>query len=127
MHGAPEGCFRPGADAGLRIGRDVGGIKQAERSCEGVAAGERLPALGRVTFRAIAATRKGLTLDDQFRREAAWSRQRDWSNGRPPRQHAEAREPETSESNDPDEQLLEFFEFLEHGVLRRLALACAVH
>src|SRR5215475_10956662 len=112
MHGTHEGRLRPGADAGFRVGRDVGRVDHAERGCERVAAGEVLPTLGRVTLRAIAAARKAFALGDQFRREAFWSRPRDRSNGRPPRQHAKAREPETSESNDRDEQLL------EHGVLR---------
>src|ERR1043166_3568460 len=99
MHGAPEGRLRPGADAGLWIGRDIGRIEHTERCCERVAAGERLPALGRVTLRAIAAARKSLTLCDQLRREASRCRRRNWSDGRPPRQHAKAREAETSESD----------------------------
>ena len=33
VHGASEGRLRPGADAGLRIGRDVGRIEYAERRC----------------------------------------------------------------------------------------------
>src|SRR5262245_4356666 len=115
MHGTPEGRLRPAADAGFRIGRDVGRVDHAERGCKRVAAGEVLPALGRVTLRAIAAAREGFTLGDQFRREAARSRPRDRGDGWPPRQKAKAREPETSESNDRDEQLL------EHGVLHRPA------
>src|SRR4030095_12152809 len=58
MHRTPERCLRPGPDPGLRIGRDVGRIDDAERSCKGEAAGELLCALGRVTLRTIAATRK---------------------------------------------------------------------
>src|SRR5262245_51908358 len=121
MHGAPEGSLRPGADAGFRVGRDVGRVEHAERGCERVAAGEVLPTLGRVTLRAIAAARKRFAPGDQLGREAARSRPRDRSDDRPPRQHAKAREPETSESNDGDEQ------FLEHGVLRPLAMAGLVH
>src|SRR5215470_16242305 len=112
MHGTPEGRLRPGADAGFRVGRDVGRVDHAEGGCERVAAGEVLPTLGRVTLRAIAAAGEGFALGDQFRREAVRSRPRDRSDGWPPRQHAEAREPETPECNDGDEQLL------EHGVLR---------
>src|SRR5215813_5697831 len=114
MHGAPEGCLRPRADAGCRIGRDVGRVDHAERGCERVTAGEDLPTLGRVTLRAIAAVREGFALGDQIRREAVRSRPRDRADARPPRQHAKAREPETSENDDGYEQLL------EHRVLRRL-------
>src|SRR5262249_52142389 len=118
MHGASESRLRPSADAGLRIGRDVGRIDHAERSRHGVAAGELFAALRRVTGRAVAATRERFAPGDQLRCEAAWSRQRDRSDGRPPRQRAKASEPETSESNDRDEQLL------DHGVLRRPVIAC---
>src|SRR5215831_17620610 len=118
MHGASEGRLRPGADAGLRIGRDIGRIDHAERSCHRVAASELFAALRRVTGRAVAAARERFAPGDQLRCEAAWSRQRDRSDGRPPRQYAKAREPETSESNDRDEQLL------DHGVLRRPVMAC---
>ena len=114
---AREGRFRPGADAGLRVGRDVGRIDHAKRGCHCVAAGERLPAFGRVARRAIATARKRLALRDQLRREASRCRRGDWSNGRLPRQHAKAYEPEASESDGGNEQLP------EHGVLRRLTMA----
>src|SRR5262245_39224264 len=117
MHGPPEGRLRPAADAGFRVGRDVGRVDHAERGCERVAAGKVLPTLGRVTLCAIAAAREGFTLGDQFRREAVRSRPRDRSDGRPPRQKAKAREPETSESKDRDDQLL------EHGALHRPAIS----
>src|SRR5215831_2158834 len=114
MHGAPEGRLRPGADASLRIRRYVGRVHHAKRGCERVATGELLSILGRMTLRTIAAARKGFALGNEIRGEAVCSGQRDRNNGRPPRQHAKAREPETSESDNGDEQLL------DHGVLRRL-------
>src|SRR5712691_1988969 len=117
MHGAPEGRFGPCADAGLRIGRDIGRIDHAKRSCHRVAAGEPLSTLCCVTGRAIAAARECFALGDELRREAARSRQRDRSDGRPPREQAKAREPETAERDDGDDQLL------EHGVLRWRAMA----
>ena len=120
MHGAPEGRLRPGADAGLRIGRDVGRIDRAERGCHLVTAGELLAALCGVTRRAIAAARKSFTLRDQLRREAASSRPRDRSDGRLPRQRAKACKPETSECDGRDEQLL------EHGELPEPCLAFRV-
>src|SRR5215470_9794944 len=119
MHGARECRLRPGADAGLRIGRDVGRIDHAEWSCHRVAARELCATLRRVTGRAVAAARQCFALGDQFRREAARSWYRDRSHGRLPCQHAEACKPERSESDDGDEQLL------EHGVLRRLATLLA--
>src|SRR5262249_28550695 len=51
---------------------------------------------------------------DQLRREASRCWRGDWSDGRLPRQHAKAYEPEASESDDGNEQLL------EHGVLRHI-------
>src|SRR5262245_6009685 len=113
MHGAPEGGLGPAADAGLRIRRDVGRIDHAERGCEREAAGELLPTLGRVTFRAIATARECFTLGNQFRRETARGRLRDRSDGRAPCQRAKSCKPETSECNNRDEQLLEHGGLLE--------------
>src|SRR5215831_12391938 len=121
MHGAPECHLRPPADAGLRIGREVSRIDHAEGGRHRIAAGECLPALCRVTRRAIPATRESFALRDQFRREASGWRSHDWSNGWLPGQHAKACKPETSENDDSDEQLL------EHGILQRLAMARVVH
>src|SRR5215813_8073478 len=114
MHGAPEGRLGPGTDASLRIRRNVGRVHHAKRGCERVATGELLSILGRMTLRAIAAACECFAPGDQFRREAGGSRQRDRSNGRPPCQHTKAGEPETSECDNSDEQLL------DHGVLRWL-------
>src|SRR6516165_9843968 len=121
MHGAPEGRLRPAADAGIRIGRDVGRIDHAEGGRHRIAASECLPALCRVTRRAIPATRESFALRDQFRREASRRRSHDWGKGWLPRQYAKACKPETSENDDSDEQLL------EHGILQRLAMARVVH
>src|SRR5262245_51888792 len=115
VHGPPEGRLRPIADAGLRIGRDVGRIEDAEWRGKRVAAGEFLHTLRGMTFRAIAAACESLSLGDQFRCKAARSRRRHRSDGRPPRQHAESYKPETTEHHDADDQLL------EHGVLRQHA------
>src|SRR6516225_9498731 len=121
MHGAPEGRLRPAADAGLRIGGDVGRIDRAEGGRHLIAASESLPAPCGVTRRAIPTTRESFALRDQLRREASCWRSHDWGNGWLPRQDAKARKPETSENDDGDQQLF------EHGVLQRRAMARVVH
>jgi hypothetical protein len=98
-------------DAGLRIGCDIGRIDHPERGCHRVAARERLTALCCVTRRAIAPACKSFALRDQIRRKASRCRRHDRSDGGLPRQHAKTCEPEASEGDGGDEQLL------EHGVL----------
>src|SRR5262249_14124139 len=70
--------------------------------------------------------RECFALGDQFRREGSRCRRYDSSDGWLPRQYGKAYEPETSERNHSNEQLLEPFELLEHGVLRWLAMARVV-
>src|SRR5262249_33727977 len=123
MHGAPEGRLRPGADASLRIGCDVGRVHHAERGCERVAAGERLPALGRMTLGAIAAAREGFALGNELWGEASWRGQRNRTDGRLPRQRAKRCKPEKSECNDRDEELCQFRAVPEHANLRELLMA----
>ena len=112
VHGAPKGRLRPGADAALRIGRDVGRIERAEWGCEREAAGELPPTLGRVTLRAITAAREYFAPSDQFRGETSCCGWRDRSYSRTPCQDPKPREAETSECDTNNEQLP------EHGALR---------
>ena len=57
-HGAPERRFRPAADAGLRIRRDIRGIDRAERRRHRKAAGKVLAAAHGMTIVAIADRRQ---------------------------------------------------------------------
>ena len=70
VHGAPKGLERPRADAGLRVGRDVGGVDGAERRRQGEAAGIGLAARRGVADGAIPDRRQHLSLLHEIRREA---------------------------------------------------------
>ena len=64
MHGAHERLLGPGADPGLGIGRDVGGVDGAERGRQRQAAGKGPPARRGVANAAVAETdERGAPLD----------------------------------------------------------------
>ena len=70
-HGASEGLFRPAADAGLGIGRDVGRIDRAERRRQRQPASEGLAVRRRVAGVAVAESREIGAFSHQLRIEAA--------------------------------------------------------
>src|SRR5262245_23597590 len=78
-----------------------------------------------MTLRAITAACECFAPGDQSWCEAARSRQRHRSDGRPPRQRAKSCKPETSECNDRDEQFLVDEQLLEQDDLLKPCLRLA--
>ncbi len=98
MHRAGEGLQRPPADAGFRIGRDVGRIDRAKGRALSVPTGEGLSALPCVAYRAISGCGEDLALGDRLGGKAGLGRGIDGGDGRPPR---EGEEPEQGNNADP--------------------------
>jgi len=84
LHGAAERGFRPAADPGLGIGRDVRGIDRAERRRHRKAAGEIMSVADRVTVVAIADRGKITPTLDERAVKRLRRRRLDGCNRRPP-------------------------------------------
>ena len=108
-HGAPKGRFRPAADAGLRIGRDVGREHRAERRRHRQAAGEILAAAHGVAGIAIAERRKLAAALDQSGIEALFCRRIDRGHRRPPGDRKAAAAPPTSSTATTPPMIPDFF------------------
>ena len=84
-HGATEGSFRPAADPGLRIRRDIRGKDRAERRRHRKAAGKALAAAHRMTIRAVSDRREVATAFDERSTERLRRWRIDRRDRRPPR------------------------------------------
>ena len=113
VHRPGERLLRPGADAGLGIGRNVGGVDHAKWGRHGIAACERLSAFRGMALRAIAGSGERLSLRDQRRFEGPQSGRRDRRDCGAPGQGAKSQSAEDDKHNKRKPQLLEQGSFSE--------------